>query len=107
VSVCVAARELLAAEGLAVRIVSMPSWDLFDAQPDPYRAQVLPPEVPKLAVEAASSFGWDRWVDAVVSIDRYGASAPGPVVMDHLGINPTHVAERARALLARPSKGTS
>ena len=106
VSVCVAARELLAAEGQSVRIVSMPSWDLFAAQPEPYRSQVLPPGVPKLAVEAASSFGWDRWVDDVVSIDRYGASAPGPVVMDHLGINPAHVAERARALLARPPKGT-
>ncbi len=106
VSVCVAARELLAAEGQSVRIVSMPSWDLFAAQPEQYRTQVLPPEVPKLAVEAASSFGWDRWVDDVVSIDRYGASAPGPVAMDHLGINPAHVAERARALLARPPKGT-
>jgi len=107
VSVCVAARELLAAEGRSVRIVSMPSWDLFAAQPDSYRAQVLPPEVPKLAVEAASSFGWDRWVDAVVSIDRFGASAPGPGGLDHLGVNPTHVAERARALLARAPKGTS
>jgi transketolase len=106
VSVCVAARDLLAAEGRSVRIVSMPSWDLFAAQPDAYRGQVLPPDVPKLAVEAASPFGWDRWVDDVVGIDRYGASAPGPVAMDKLGINPTHVAERARALLARASKGT-
>jgi transketolase len=106
VSVCVAARDLLAAEGRSVRVVSMPSWDLFAAQPDHYRTQVLPPEVPKLAVEAASSFGWDRWVDDAVGIDRYGASAPGPVVMDHLGINPAQVAERARALLARRPKGT-
>jgi transketolase len=107
VSVCVAAREQLAATGLSVRIVSMPSWDLFAAQPDGYRAQVLPPGVPKVAVEAASPFGWDRWVDDVVGIDRYGASAPGPVVMDHLGINPAHVVERAQALLARRPKGTS
>ena len=55
------------------------SWDLFAAQPEAYRTQVLPPGVAKLAVEAASPFGWDRWVDDVVGIDRYGASAPGPV----------------------------
>ena len=106
VSVCVAARDELAVQGKSVRIVSMPSWDLFAAQTDEYRTQVLSPDVPKLAVEAASSFGWDRWVDDVVSIDRYGASAPGPVVMDHLGINPGHVAERALALLDHPPKGT-
>ena len=106
VSVCVAARDGLAAMGLSVRVVSMPSWDLFAAQPDGYRSQVLPPGVPKLAVEAASPFGWDRWVDDVVGIDRYGASAPGPVAMDRLGINPAHVVERAHALLARSSKGT-
>ncbi len=107
VSVCVAARDLLASDGRSVRIVSMPSWDLFAAQPEQYRALILPPGVPKLAVEAASPFGWDRWVDDVVGIDRFGASAPGAVVMDQLGINPTHVAERARALLARPPKGTA
>jgi transketolase len=106
VSVCVAVRDLLAVEGHSVRVVSMPSWDLFAAQPDRYRADVLPADVPKLAVEAAASFGWDRWVDDVVSIDRYGASAPGSVVMDKLGINPAHVAERARALIGSPPKGT-
>jgi len=66
-----------------------------------YQAEILPPGVPKLAVEAATSFGWSRWVDDVVAIDRFGASAPGPVALDKLGINPDHVAERARALLAR------
>ncbi len=83
----------------------MPSWDLFEAQPDAYRSEVLPAGVPKLAVEAAASFGWDRWVDDVVAIDRFGASAPGPVVLDKLGINPDHVVERAEALLAATPGG--
>jgi transketolase len=99
VAVCVAARELLAADGLAVRVVSMPSWDLFAAQSDEYQTSVLPPAVPTLAVEAASSFGWDRWADDSVSIDRYGASAPGAVALANLGYTPENVAERARQLL--------
>jgi transketolase len=102
VAVCLAAREELVQGGRAVRVVSMPSWELFEAQPDRYQAQILPPGVPKLAVEAAVSFGWDRWVDDVVAIDRFGASAPGPVALDKLGINPGHVIERANALLASP-----
>jgi transketolase len=99
VAVCVAARELLAADGLAIRVVSMPSWDLFAAQSDEYQTSVLPPAVPTLAVEAASSFGWDRWADDSVSIDRFGASAPGAVALANLGYTPENVAERARQLL--------
>jgi transketolase len=105
VAVCVAAREQLVAEGRSVRVVSMPSWDLFEAQPDAYRAGVLPPGVPKLAVEAAASLGWSRWVDDVVAIDRFGASAPGSVALENLGISPDHVVERARALLDRTAGG--
>ena len=60
---------------------------------------MLPAEVPTLAVEAAVSFGWDRWADDTVSIDRFGASAPGSTVMAELGITATNVAECARALL--------
>jgi transketolase len=99
VSLCVAARELLAAGGTSVRVVSMPSWDLFAAQDDAYRDSVLPPGLPTLAVEAASPFGWERYADEVVGIDRFGASAPGPTVMAELGFTPENVAERARALL--------
>jgi transketolase len=99
VSLCVAARELLAAGGTSVRVVSMPSWDLFAAQDDAYRDSVLPPGLPTLAVEAASPFGWERYADDVVGIDRFGASAPGPTVMAELGFTPENVAERARALL--------
>ena len=99
VDVCARARHALADEGLSVRLVSMPSWDLFEAQPGDVKADVLPPGVPTLAVEAASSFGWARYADDVVSIDRFGASAPGDVVMERFGFTPAHVADRARALL--------
>jgi transketolase len=101
VAVCAAARELLAAEGLGVRVVSMPSWDLFEATPPAYRDQVLVPGVPRLAVEAASPFGWERYADAVVGIDHFGTSAPGGTVLEKLGFTPEHVAERAHALLSR------
>jgi transketolase len=100
VSLCVEAASQLAGEGLTARVVSMPSWDLFSAQPDDYQDTVLPPAVPTLAVEAAASFGWDRWVDDSVSLDRFGASAPGGEVLAHLGYTPQNVAERARQLVA-------
>jgi transketolase len=99
VSVCVAARDLLVKEHRSVRVVSMPSWDLFEAQDAAYRDQVLPPGVPKVSCEAGSTFGWERWADASVGIDRFGASAPGATVMERLGITPERVAERARSLL--------
>jgi transketolase len=107
VQVCVAAREQLAAQGISARVVSMPSWFLFDQQPDAYRAAVLPAGVPTLAVEAGVSFGWERYADDVVSIDRFGASAPGDVVMRELGITPEHTVERALALLDAVGPGGS
>jgi transketolase len=100
VHLCVTARELLVGEGVSVRVVSMPSWDLFEDQPDEYRDSVLPPGVPTLAVEAGVSFGWDRYADDTVAIDRFGASAPGPTVFAELGFTPEHIAQRARDLLA-------
>ena len=78
----------------------MPSWDLFEAQPDDYRVDVLPPDVPTLAVEAGVRFGWERYADDVVSIDRFGASAPGDVVMRELGYH-ARARGRARARAAR------
>jgi transketolase len=101
VSVCVAAATQLAARGVSARVVSMPSWDLFEAQPGGYRVGVLPPDVPTLAVEAGVRFGWERYADDVVSIDRFGASAPGDVVMRELGITPEHAVERALVLLGQ------
>jgi len=99
-SVCLDARPLLEADGLRVRVVSMPSWTLFEAVDDKMQDEVLPPDIPTLAVEAASSFGWDRWADDSVSIDRFGASAPGKVALEKLGFTAANVATRARQLLA-------
>jgi len=101
VSVCVGAQRILAATGMSARVVSMPCWELFMAQPAEARAAVLPPGVPVLAVEAASSFGWERFADDVVAIDRFGASAPGEVALARLGFTPENVAGRARDLLER------
>jgi transketolase len=104
VSLALEARELLAAEGIAARVVSMPSFELFAAQDDDYRRSVLPPgRRARVGVEAASPFGWERWTgDAgeIVAIDRFGASAPGEVVLARLGITAEAVAEAARRSLA-------
>ena len=100
VSVCIDAAELLAEEGVPARVVSFPSWDLFALQDQRYRDEVLPPGVPKLAVEAAASFGWAQWADASVSIDHFGASAPGAKVLEEFGFTGRNVADAARALLA-------
>ncbi len=101
VSLCLAAREHLAREGISARVVSMPSWELFRAQPEAYREDVLPSGVPRLAVEAAVSFGWCDWADAVVGMDSFGASAPGEVLFEEFGFTAQHVAERARELLGK------
>jgi transketolase len=97
VSLCVDALDLL--DGLSVRVVSMPSWELFAAQSDEYRDQVIPADVPTLAVEAGATFGWERYADDVIGIDHFGASAPGPVALEHFGFTAEHVAARARALV--------
>jgi transketolase len=98
-SVAAAAADLLAEEGVTARVVSMPSWELFEAQDDDYRDAVLPPGLPSVAVEAGVSQGWERWVDRTVSIDRFGASAPGALVLEKLGITPENTARTARELL--------
>jgi transketolase len=99
VAVCVEAAERLAADGIAARVVSMPSWELFEDQDDDYQDEVLPDGVPTLSVEAASTFGWSRWADDSIGIDRFGASAPGAVALANLGIDVDNVVGRARALL--------
>ena len=102
VSVAVAAAEKLRAEGTRVRVVSMPCWRLFEEQSREYQDAVLPPAVKaRVAIEAGTSFGWHRFIGAggaVVAVDRFGASAPGEVVMRELGFTPEHVADTARAL---------
>ena len=98
----VAAAERLGTEGVAVRCVSMPSWELFDALAQADRDAVLPPAVrARLAVEAGAAQGWHRYVgDAggVLSVERFGASAPGDVVLREYGFNVEEVCKRARAL---------
>jgi transketolase len=77
----------------------MPCWELFEAREQIDRDAVLPPDVPTLAVEAGVSFGWDRYADATVTLDHFGASAPGDVALRELGFTAEHVVERTRALL--------
>jgi transketolase len=109
VSISVEAAERLAGEGIRARVVSMPSWDLFAAQPKSYRTEVLPPTVrARLSVESAASFGWERWIGdegASVALDHFGASAPGAKVMAELGFTADNVAEHARSLLQRVAAG--
>lgn len=104
VHVALIAWQSLAAGGVKARMVSMPCWELFEQQDETYRDGVLPPDVPcRLAVEAGTSFGWGRYVGlagAVIAIDRYGASAPGPINMEKFGFSAANIEERARALLA-------
>ncbi|RMH66770.1 MAG: transketolase [Cyanobacteria bacterium J003] len=100
VSLCVKAAETLTANGKKVRVVSMPSWELFEEQSPEYKASVLPAGVKRLAVEAASSFGWCRYADATVSIERFGASAPGNVLMEKFGFTVDNVVAKANALLS-------
>jgi transketolase len=97
--VALEARELLAAEGVHCRVVSMPSWELFAAQPEAYRRDVLPGGVPKVSIEAGTTLGWERWVDVPLGIDRFGASAPGGEVMRELGITAEAVAGAVRTLV--------
>jgi transketolase len=104
VQLAMAARESLAEKGIGARVVSMPSWELFEAQPRAYRDQVLPPECrARLAMEAGASLGWHRWVGDrgdVLSVDRFGASAPGGVLMEKLGFQVDNVVARVEALLS-------
>jgi transketolase len=81
-------------------VVSLPSWDRFQQQPESYRSEVFPDGVPVLSVEAGTTFGWERYADESVGIDRFGASAPGDVVLKELGINVANVVARASALCA-------
>jgi transketolase len=99
---CVEAKKLLESEGISARVVSMPSWEIFDEQSTEYRQSVLPDGVPKLAVEAGSPLGWWKYVGKdgdVIGLDRFGASAPGKVVLEKLGFTGQNVAGRAKKLV--------
>jgi transketolase len=105
VALAVEAAAVLAAEGMRVRLVSMPCWRLFEEQSAVYRDSVLPPEVrARVAIEAASPFGWERFTgrsETVVGIDRFGVSAPGAVALSALGMTVPHVIQAVR--IARQS----
>jgi transketolase len=96
------AAKLLAGEGIRARVVSFPSWKLFEEQTAEYKASVLPVGVPRLAIEAGATLGWWKYVGLdgdVIGLDRFGASAPGPVAMAHLGFGAENVAARAKKLV--------
>jgi transketolase len=102
VTLIVEAERLLAEQGVKARLVSMPCWELFDAQPQSYRETVLPSGVKKVAVEAAATLGWHKYVGsdgAVIGIDRFGASAPAERLYAEFGFTPQNIAERALAAL--------
>ena len=105
-----AARETLTAEGVPTRVVSMPSWERFEAQPAAYRDEVLPPSVSaRVSIESGVSLGWDRWVNgrdgAIMAIDRYGLSAPAGEIFEKFGFTVENVAEVARGVLAGDVRG--
>lgn len=106
VALIVAAQQVLLKQNIQVRIVSMPSWELFEAQPREYRDAVLPPAVgARLAVEAGVSQGWHRYIGQhgdMLTVDRFGASAPGEVVLREYGFTVDNVCQRAEALLKAP-----
>ena len=108
VAVALAARDLLQAEGIGTRVVSMPCWELFEAQPDTYRRRVLPAGPVRVGVEAAVQFGWDRWLfsergkrdkGGFVGMDDFGASAPANELYRHFGITAESVADKVKSLL--------
>jgi transketolase len=105
VKLAVDAQAALAEQGIRARVVAMPCWEAFDAQPEAYREQVLPRAIrARVSVEAGTTFGWRQWIgDAgvAVGIDRFGASAPGDVALDRLGVNVDRVVQSVRAAIDR------
>jgi transketolase len=105
VILAVQAHEQLIAEGIRSRVVSMPSWDIFEHQNQEYRDNVLPPKVTaRVAVEQASTFGWERYVGTtgrIIGMKTFGASAPLKELQRHFGFEPDHVAAAAKEVLGR------
>ncbi len=108
VAPCVAAADILKRKNIAARVVSLPSWELFDQQDETYREGVLPKAVlARVSVEAASTFGWERYTGmdgAMIGMHRFGASAPGPALMKKFGFTADHIAETAEAQIAKWKK---
>ena len=108
VAVALEAKELLSGLGVNARVVSMPSWEIYDSQSQEYKDSVLPPSVEaRVSVEAGVPTGWERYVGfrgRSVGIDRFGESAPGEELLKKLGINPENVANEALELLGRSER---
>ena len=100
-SVAVDAAALLQKEGINVNVVTMPSWERFASLSQSRQEEILPRSLPRISVEAGTTFGWAAYATDSVGIDRFGASAPGNVVMAELGITATHVADVARKAINR------
>ena len=103
VSITMTAAEELESQGIKTRVVSMPSWELFDAQGEDYQESVLAPDVPRLAIEAGVTLAWKRYLngsrDLVIGVDRYGASAPYKEIYEHYGLTPERVVEAAKKII--------
>ena len=103
VHIALEAGRMLGSMNVIARVVSLPSWALFDAQPDSYRDSVLPPTVTaRVSIEAGTKLGWERYLGPggiAIGLDRFGASAPGPVIYQHLGLTAQHVTEEALRLV--------
>ncbi len=101
------AAEQLKKDGIVARVVSMPSFRLFEEQSDSYKASIFPDHLPKLAIEAGATLGWWKYVGRhgdVIGLDRFGASAPGTTVLEKLGFGTENVVARAKALVERARK---
>jgi transketolase len=109
VSLIVEARKRLLEKNITVRLVSMPSWELFEEQTQEYKDSVLPPAVvARISVEAGSSFGWQKYTGLLgenISVDHFGASAPGPVILREFGFTVEHIVQKALKLLERNKNG--
>jgi transketolase len=99
VHLCVAAAASLADEGIAVRVVSMPSWEWFDRSDFEYQAAVLREDLPAVSVEAGATIGWERYADVAVGIDEFGTSAPGDVAFEYFGFTPAAVVAAVKEVL--------
>ncbi|MFV0260795.1 MAG: transketolase-like TK C-terminal-containing protein, partial [Acidimicrobiales bacterium] len=100
VALCVEAAQVLASEGIAARVVSMPCWEAFEARSPAEQDAVIDPTLPTVSIEAGTTLGWDRYADITLGVDRFGASAPGATVLDELGMNVGAVVDAAVALVA-------
>jgi transketolase len=96
--------EQLKGEGINATVVSMPSFAIFEEQPEEYKMSIFPHGIPKISIEAGATMGWWKYIgrDGIaIGLDRFGASAPGPIALDKLGFNVGHVVEAAKSLVKK------